>query len=65
MSDADLIDKVAELWDRGGGDVRGFWMSVLRIAEAIDSLQDVHCVVCGFPDMHTEKCDKCAGCVAK
>ena len=40
MSDQDLIDRVAELWDRGGGDVTGFWMSVRRIAEAIDDLQD-------------------------
>lgn len=40
MTDSDLIDAVAELWDRGGGDVRGFWMSVRRIADAIDELQD-------------------------
>lgn len=40
MNDRDLIDKVAELWDREGGDVKGFWMSVRSIAEAIDELQD-------------------------
>lgn len=40
MTDQDLIDKVAELWDREGGDVKGFWMSVRRIADAIDELQD-------------------------
>ncbi len=40
MSDRDLIDKVAELWDREGGDVKDFWMSVRSIAEAIDELQD-------------------------
>jgi len=40
MSDQDLIDKVAELWDREGGDAKGFWMSVRSIAEAIDELQD-------------------------
>jgi hypothetical protein len=40
MTDQDLIDKVAELWDREGGDVDGFWMSVRRIADAIDEIQD-------------------------
>lgn len=40
MTDSDLIDAVAELWDRAGGDARGFWMSVRQIADAIDELQD-------------------------
>lgn len=46
MTDSDLIDKVAELWDRAGGDVDGFWMSVRRIADAIDELKDRRVLVC-------------------
>lgn len=40
MSDQDLIDKIAELWVENGGDMKGFWFSVRKIADSIDEIED-------------------------